>query len=104
MIECSSCVQEKRIDALEDDSKRNTGQHREFYEKFSKQEVESAISAERQSAILSSINDIKKDTSETRKEVSELKLKPAKKWDSVSMYALTTVVGAIIGYVMSLIF
>lgn len=96
MNECSSCVQTTRIDALESDSERNSSQHREFYSKFSKLETKMAVSDEKYNTLLQTVNEVKTI-------VTELKDKPAKRWDSVSMYIITTIVGAIIGFLLNFI-
>lgn len=94
---CASCIHEAEIQELKRDSERNSQAHREFYNKFAEQGKAIAISEERYNNLLQLITEIKTS-------VNELKDKPSKKWDNMSSYVATSVIGLILGYVASLIF
>ena len=96
MAECDNCIHESEIQELKKDMERNSTAHREFYDSFKKLEVKQGVADNTISNIFSVMNEIKDD-------VKELKDKPIKKWDSVTTYAITALIGGIIGYIISVI-
>ena len=87
------CIHAVEIEALKDDMKRNSEQHREFYDKFTDLTTKQAIADERYNNILAVQNDIKST-------VTELKEKPAKRWDSITLTVITTIISLILGGVI----
>lgn len=84
------CSHEIELEALKRDMEKNSQQHREFYDKFNDLTTKQAIADERYNNILAVQNDIKST-------VTELKEKPAKRWDSISLTVITTIISLIIG-------
>ena len=84
------CIHSADIQQLKQDSERNSTQHREFYDKFNDLTTKQAIADERYNNILAVQNDIKST-------VTELKEKPAKRWDNISLTVITTIISLIIG-------
>lgn len=97
MPECEKCVHESEIQELKKDMERNSTTHREFYNNFKDMEIKQGVTDNTISNIFSVMTEIKDD-------VKEIKEKPAKKWDSVSLYVITTFIGGFIGYFLSLMF
>lgn len=84
---------EYRIKRLEDDSERNSAQHREFYNAFKELEKQNTRTEERYNTILTTM-------SETKTAVEELKSKPAKRWDAIIAAAITGIVSFVIGLLL----
>lgn len=82
---------EYRLKVLEEDSKRNSDQHREFYAAFKALEKQNAVTEERYNTILSSL-------AETKKAVEDLKAKPAKRWEGLVDKLLFAVAGAVLAW------
>lgn len=101
-MNCKDCPYESVIEELRRDSQRNSEQHREFYANFSAQEKALAISGERYTNLLSMIGDIKTSVEKMSTSISEMKEKPAKKWEQVTAYVLTCIVGLVIGYLFNI--
>jgi len=97
MAECEKCINESRISALEKDGERNSTQHREFYNNFKDIAVKQEVSDNTMQNMFSVLSEIKND-------VKELKEKPVKKWDNISTYTLTAIIGTILGYFFSVVF
>lgn len=97
MAECLECPYKQEIDALMRDSAKNTEQHREFYQKFNDSAVKIALAEERYTNLLSVMTEIKTS-------VNELKDKPNKRWETVVTCILTTIVGGLVGVVVSGLF
>lgn len=97
MGECVNCVHSAEIRELQKDAERNSKQHKEFYNEISNMKQGMAVSDERYNNLLSVMNEVKTA-------VSDLKEKPAKKWDSVSMYVITAIIGGVIGFLLRLAF
>lgn len=93
---CGSCIHEQEIAELKKDAERNSTQHREFYNRFFENEKSMAISEERYNNLLALISEVKTA-------LNELKDKPAKKWDSISTYITTTIIGAVLGFLLKVI-
>lgn len=88
------CIHSADIQQLKQDSERNSTQHREFYDKFNDITTKQAIADERYNNILAVQNEIKSS-------VTDLKEKPAKRWDSITLGAITSIVGLILGYIIN---
>lgn len=81
---------ERRIEALEDDVRRNQETHREFHNKFSELDVYKAVATDRQT-------DIMKTLGKLESKVDEILNKPAKRWEGITTQIITAIVGALIG-------
>lgn len=92
MSETHTCIHSQEIAELKRDAERNSEQHREFYNKFNEITTKQAIADERYNNILVAQN-------ETKAIVTELKDKPARKWDNLSWLVISSIVGIIVGYV-----
>lgn len=86
MVECGNCVNQQVLLELQADKKRNSEQHKEFYEMLKQMAINHAVTETNYGIILRTMAEIKAD-------VAELKNKPSKRWESV--------VGALIGAVVS---
>lgn len=91
---CEDCMMKERISALEEDSKRNAEAHREFYSKFEEMKVAYAVTNNNMANITSTLSEIRAD-------VKELKEKPAKRYDAIVMYIITSVLGALVGFLIN---
>lgn len=95
MPNCESvCMNEYRIKELEKDIQRNQQTHKEFFDRFERMN-ERVVGYEKDMSYLkSTVADISRD-------VKEIKEKPAKRWDSAVMYLITSVIGAVVGFLLS---
>lgn len=91
---CEECTMRERISALEEDSKKNAEAHREFYGKFEQMKVDNAVANNNMMNITSTLSEIRAD-------VKELKEKPAKRYDAIVMYIITSVLGALVGFLIN---
>ena len=87
---CSDCPYTTRIAELEKAIDINQRQHKEFYDRFERMNMEMAVNSERYSNLLSIVTEIKVS-------VNELKDKPGKKWDNITMTAISCVITLILG-------
>ncbi len=95
MENCNTgCINEHRIMELEKDIQRNQQTHKEFFDRFEKIN-ERVVGYEKDMTYLrTTVADISKD-------VKEIKEKPGKRWDTVVVCILTSVIGAIIGFLLN---
>lgn len=84
---------EYRLKRLEDDSERNSAQHREFYNAFKELEKQNTRTEERYNTILTAL-------AETKTAIEELKGKPAKRWDALVAAIISAVVGIAVGLLL----
>ena len=95
MADCSNgCINEHRLLDLEKDIQRNQQTHKEFFARFEKMNSRMVGYEKDMSYLTATVTDISKD-------VKEIKEKPAKRWDSVVMYLITSVIGAVVGFLLS---
>lgn len=94
----TTCPYESVIEELKRDAERNSEQHREFYTRFSNAERDIAISEERYNNLLTIITEIKSSVESVNRSLAELRDKPAKKWENVTAYIITCIIGLILGY------
>jgi len=97
MAEYTECKYKNEIEELKRDSARNSEQHREFYKKFNESNIKIALSEERYNNLLTLMSEIKTT-------LTEIKDKPAKRWDLVISCIITGLVGGIIGIGVSHLF
>lgn len=100
---CATCPYESTIEELKRDAERNSTQHREFYNKFSDQSTQLAISEERYNNLISVVTDVKSSIQGVQTSVDELKQKPAKKWENIVSGALTTIIGLVLGFLFKMV-
>lgn len=75
----------------EEDRRQNREQHDNMSDKFSDFSTRLALTEDRYAAILDTLKDMKR-------QITTLTEKPAKRWDSAVMAAVTGIVGAFIGW------
>lgn len=95
MEDCKTvCMNEYRIKELENDIRRNQQTHKEFFDRFEKINAQVVGYEKDMSYLRTMVADISKD-------IKEIKEKPAKRWDTVVVCILTSVVGAVIGFLLN---
>ena len=86
---------------------KNSKDHKEFYERLEAGDRAQAVTQNQLAEILSDTNEIKSDLKERAREltnaITELRMKPAKKWDNLSDKVLFTLVSALIGAALAYI-
>ena len=85
---------EYRIKELEKDIQRNQETHKEFFARFESMNSRMVGYEKDMSYLTATVTDISKD-------VKEIKEKPGKRWDSVVLCVITSIVGAVIGFLLS---
>lgn len=95
MSDCSKegCPYASDISNMKNDLERNSSQHREFYDKITDFTTKQALADERYNNILAVVSEIKLG-------LTEIKDKPAKKWDNLSWLVISTIVSLILGAVI----
>ncbi len=86
---CEICPYVAQISQLMEDSVRNTKQHKVFYDKFENLNISTAVTEERYSVIIQSINSL------TAK-VEGISNVPASRWNASVMVVLGALLGGII--------
>lgn len=91
----------------EEAQERNRMDHKEFYQRLEAGDRAQAVTQNQLAEILSDTQEIKTDlktqTKELTSAISELQMKPAKKWDSLSEKIIWLIVSAVIGAVLAYI-
>lgn len=95
---------ETRVVQLEKDSERNSNQHREFYDKFGKIDTKVAVTDERYSNILATLENANASIEQTRKKIDEMSIEPAKKWNNLIACLISGTVSIILGYLLGGLF
>lgn len=94
----NSCVNEHRFKQIEDDLKqlreKNSADHKEFYNRIEKTEKDMVESTSDRKHINEKLDKIDVN-------VETLMQKPAKRYDTVVTGIITTVIGAVIGFLLS---
>lgn len=94
----SNCVNEQRIKTLEDDFREfksnNSKDHKEFYNRIEKTEKDMVESVSDRSHINAKLDKIDSN-------VEALMQKPVKRYDTVITSIITTIVGVVIGFLLS---
>lgn len=98
---CNGCIYDSVIEELRRDAERNSEQHREFYQKFNVQATQIAISEERYTNLLSTMNRLEESVNKISDSLDEIKQKPAKRWDALIMTALGCVVTAVVTFMLT---
>lgn len=86
---CETCPYVVQINQLIEDSERNSKQHKEFYDKFEILYISTAVTEERYSVIIQSINSL------TAK-VDGISNVPANRWNASVMIVLGALLGGIV--------
>lgn len=89
-MSCEVCINEQRIQQLENDSKRNSEQHKEFYSSLEDSKVSGAVTNERYNTIIQTLNSLSA-------KVENMQSVPQKRWDTVIASVITGIIGAVIG-------
>lgn len=91
----------------EEAQERNRMDHKEFYQRLEAGDRAQAVTQNQLAEILSDTQEIKTDlktqTKELTSAISELQMKPAKKWDSLSEKIIWLIASAVIGAVLAYI-
>lgn len=87
---CEDCPMEQRIIMLEKDSERNQETHKGYYSSFERLAIENAVAVHKFTSIMSAIDELKN-------KVDSLVSKPAKRWESIVLSALSALIGGVIG-------
>lgn len=86
---------------------KNSKDHKEFYERLEAGDRAQAVTQNQLAEILSDTNEIKTDLKEKAKEltnaITDLRMKPAKKWDNLSDKILSVLVSVLIGAALAYI-
>ena len=86
---------------------KNSKDHKEFYERLEAGDRAQAVTQNQLAEILSDTNEIKSDLKERAREltnaITELRMKPAKKWDNLSDKILSILVSVLIGAALAYI-
>lgn len=90
------CEMKGRIEALEKETEKHREDHRKFYERFNSLEKSAAITEERYEKIREDTKEIKESIKKNNDAISELKDKPAKRWDSLIMCIISAMAGAFV--------
>lgn len=90
---CVDCPYKDKIAEHDKDLERNRIQHKEFFDRFEKINMDLAVSSERYVNLITLVTEI-------RTSVNELKDKPAKKWDNLQMTVISCIVTLILGAII----
>lgn len=90
---CEICINEQRIAQCENDLKRNSEQHREFYSALETSRVSCAVTDERYNAIMNQLNQLAND-------IKEMKSQPVKRWETIISSIITFAIGAGLTYLI----
>lgn len=82
-MDCEKCLNEQRIIALEEDKKRNSEQHKEFYEQLKDIAVGDGRKEERENARDRQLTLMMQMISELKAAVTEIQNRPQKQADSI---------------------
>ncbi len=91
---CETCQYEDRIKALEEDSRKNQQTHKDFYKRFEELNVTLVMNGKDIQGVMSKLDEISRD-------VKEIKEKPGKRYETVAVCVITTIVGGIIGFLLN---
>lgn len=94
------CGLRSRVEALEEDSKRNQVTHKEFFQRFEDMKERMARTDERYTQIKTDTAEIKADLRETKSAVQALNEKPARRWEGLVEKALWAVCAAVIAFAL----
>lgn len=87
----SDCPMLKRIEDLENDSKRNQETHKEFFKEFEKIRLEHAMVSKDVASMIQKINEMYLD-------IKDMKNVPTKRYEQIVSCILTAIIGGLIGY------
>lgn len=94
----NNCVNEHRIKNLEEDlrefKERNSKDHKEFYNRLEDVEKDMVSSKSDREHINTKLDEISTD-------VKSLAEKPAKRYEMIVTSALTAIIGALVGFILS---
>ncbi len=88
------CINERRIHDLEKDIERNTITHKEFFQRFESMNERMVGYEKDMSYLRTTISTMSED-------LKEIKEKPAKRWESAVLCAITSIVSVVVGFLLS---
>lgn len=101
------CINEQRLSSLEEDRKRNSDQHKEFYDKIGEIAVNDGKKEEREKSINRSLEVLASGVSELKAMVTEIQNRPTQQVNKVKDRIMDKVVDfvmlAVIGYILFVI-
>ena len=108
-MECEKCPFAAQLELVKqlvkEESDKNSGFRKEVYARMGTLEQTSAKTEVQYQNIVSLIQDQKIETAKQLEKISEdieeLKQHPAKRWETASITVLTSVIGAVVGYLAS---
>ena len=101
MPECETCGLKTRVEALEEDSKRNQVTHKEFFSRFEAIGERMARTDEKYTQIIRDTSEIKADLRETKSAVQALNEKPGKRWEGLVEKGIWAVCAAVIAFLLA---
>jgi len=105
-MDCEKCINEQRILALEEDKKRNSEQHKEYYEQLKEIAICDGRKEERENARDRQIGTIMQGIGELKAIITELQNRPVEQvnkiWDKIIDKIVSGIFLAVIGYFMFL--
>lgn len=93
-MHCETCALEQRVRQLEEEAKKNSEHHGEFYKRI--REIEQF-----QTRIDANYLNIMKEIERMSTILEELRNKPAKNWNTVVSALITGIVGIVVGFIMN---
>lgn len=99
--ECNPCGMKTRVEALEEDSRRNQTTHKEFYNRFEAIGERMARNDERYTQIIQATSEIKQDVKETKNAIQSINEKPGKRWESIVDKAIWAICAAVIAFILA---
>lgn len=91
---CETCLHEQNIADIKAELERNRNDKRGIYDRLGALEREDSKRDEQFKHIQEGVDELKED-------LRDLKEKPSKRWESIVAAAITTGVGALIGFLLS---
>lgn len=99
-MECENCLNEHRLESAENAIKelreKYSAEHKEFYTRIENLEKENAV-------VKNDIEYIKTTVDEMNNNVKILMAVPGKRYDTIVVAAITTIVGTLLGFLASMI-
>lgn len=106
-VECDKCINEQRLTSLEEDRKRNSDQHKEFYDKLGDVAINDGRKEEREKSINRSLDLLAAGVAELKLMVTEMQNRPTQQVNRVKDRIIDKIVDfillAVIGYIIFVI-
>lgn len=95
------CEMKSRIEALENDNKRHSDTHKDFYARFDRINEHMIRTDERYTKIREDSAEIKENLKQNTAAIQALNEKPAKRWEGIVDKAVWAVCAAVIAFVLA---